>query len=112
MPKKTEGELLFEEYLSNRGVGWAYEEHRAAGESRPDYLLKVQPAVLAEIKDFAPTAVDKAIRAVGFRGTDSYSRIRDKIDKAKAKFKQHKGRGLACVLVLRNAGAFVHLSSE
>jgi len=113
-PAKTIGEQLFEDYLSGRGMGWAYEEDRSAGETRPDYRLETQPGVLVEVKDFAETDADRSFReSKGLRGVESYGRIRDKIDKAKKKFKDHRGRGLACVLVLHNSGAaLVHLRSE
>src|SRR5688500_10747707 len=56
----TSGEVLFEQYLSDRGIEFEYESGSESGGRRPDYLLKVEPRVHCEVKDFEFGPQDRA----------------------------------------------------
>lgn len=112
MPR-TAGEVLFEEYLTSRKIGWDYEESNGTRSTRPDYTLRVEPVVIVDVKDFEKNAADRMLRQIqGMIGVDPYGRIRDKIQKANEKVKAHRDRGLPCVLVLHDTSSFINFSSE
>jgi hypothetical protein len=113
---RTNGETLFEQYLTDRGITYDYEPQAPSGERRPDYRLKTDPSIHCEIKDFAFGAPDEAeMRSilagnrVGSKGPgELFRRVRDTIAKAARQLRAHKGE--PCVVVLYNSNSFVNLA--
>jgi hypothetical protein len=103
--KKTAGELLFEEYLSQRGLNFDFEKSRPKKRKKPDYtIVWGGQELLFDVKDFASRDFPEHS---GFY--DPIGPIRGKIDEAMEKFQEYKGH--SCSLVLHNDGApLVHLS--
>ena len=112
----TRGEVLFEQYLTDRNIPFAYESELDENSRRPDYLLKTEPAVHAEVKDFdfgpqerAEIDSFKKGNRVGSRGpTELFGRIRDTMAKGAKQLRAHKGK--PCVIVLYNANSSVNLA--
>lgn len=112
----TTGEGLFEQYLSDRGIAFQYESASNSGARRPDYLLKTEPRIHCEVKDFEFGPRDRAEveslkkgNRVGSKGPDQlFGRIRDTIAKAAKQLRSHKGE--PCVVILHNANSFVNLA--
>jgi hypothetical protein len=97
----TVSERVFEEYLRSRGIkDYRYEEP-VKGIAKPvDYSFNVDGVTLrCDVKEWKPT---KGINGVST--IDPYGPIRTRIDKGKAKFKEYKGRGEPCCLVLHHHG--------
>lgn len=95
---KTEGEILFEEYLNKQGIPFEFEKEFPGKRKRPDYAIVWHREILLDVKDFdQPPAAGN--RAGAF---DPYPRIREKIEQGRKKFKEYKGH--PCALVLRNLG--------
>src|SRR5688572_26399714 len=113
----TSGEVLFEQYLSDRGIAFEYESASESGGRRPDYLLKMEPRTHCEVKDFEFGPQDRAEmesfkkgNRVGSKAPDQlFGRIRDTIAKAAKQLRSHKGE--PCVVILHNANSFVNLAS-
>lgn len=100
MEGKTVSERIFEEYLSKRGLDPRYEE-RPSGITRPvDYSLELGGKTIRfDVKEWEPKGPP-----MGAGAFDPYEPIREKIQEGREKFKQYKGRGEPCVLVLYNYG--------
>ena len=101
-------ELLFEQYLSEQGLGKADHEPDFPGaRKRIDYrLLHEGKRLWFEVKEFADDLKLFAGQKPGeVRGGayDPYENIRLKIDRAKEKFREYKGE--CCSLVLFNERA-------
>jgi hypothetical protein len=113
----TSGEILFEQYLSDRGIAFEYESASESGGRRPDYLLKTEPRTHCEVKDLELGPQDRAEmesfkkgNRVGSKGPDQlFGRIRDTIAKAAKQLRSHKGE--PCAVILYNANSFVNLAS-
>ncbi len=106
---RTQGEILFEQYLASQSLPFEFEKEQAGKSRRPDYAIEWRGStVLLDVKDFdAPTEMVK-----GFSGAfDPYPRIREKIEQGRDKFKQFKD--VCCALVLCNLGnPFVRLQDS
>ena len=98
MAGKTVSERAFEEYLSRHGLVARYEELPAGITMPCDYSLDLGGKTIRfDVKEWEsqpPTS--------GY--FDPYAPIRQKIQAGKKKFKQYKGRGEPCVLVLCHFG--------
>jgi hypothetical protein len=111
---KTQGEILFEQYLADRGLAFDYEADE--GGRRPDYRLHTEPAVYCEVKDFEFGPADRAEmdgyhrgNRVGSKGPDAlYGRIRDTLGKAAKQLRVAKGS--PCAAVLYNAGSLLNFA--
>ena len=102
---RTEGERLFEEYLTSRRLqNFEYERSFRRKSKRPDYTLTVcLRKYLFDVKDFKTVATSSG-------RYDPYRPVREKINQASKKFKEFKQ--WPCSLVLYNrGGALVHLMS-
>lgn len=85
----TRGEVLFEQYLTGRNIPYSYESESDENSRRPDYILKTEPAVHAEVKDFDFGPQERAEidsfnkgNRVGSRGpTELFGRTRDTMAK-------------------------------
>jgi hypothetical protein len=96
---RTKGEILFERYLESQGLPFEFEKEHAGKSKRPDYTIEWDgQTVVFDVKDFDPPETFPK----GFGAYDPYSRIREKIEQARDKFKEYKDR--CCGLVLHNAG--------
>jgi hypothetical protein len=96
---QTHGEILFEQYLESQGLPFEFEKEHASKSKRPDYTIKWDgKTIIFDVKDFDPP--EKFPTGFGF--IDPYTRIREKIDQGRDKFKEYKE--FCCVLVLHNAG--------
>jgi len=108
-------ELLFEQYLAEQGLGKADHEPEFPGATkRVDYrLLHNGKRLWFEVKEFADDAalIDRMVPGqVGGGAYDGYKGIRNKINDAWKKFKDHDGE--CCSLVLFNERVNnVHISS-
>lgn len=100
MKEKTVSERAFREYLSKRGLDPRYEE-RPPGIKRPvDHSLELGGKTIRfDVKEWEPKGPP-----IGAGAFDPYKPIREKIEKAREKFKQYKRRGEPCVLVLWHNG--------
>jgi hypothetical protein len=98
-PRKTESEVLFEEYLNASGLTmFQFEPEMPGTAKRPDYRLVFDGACcLFEVKEFTATPED--FRR-GFGAYDPYHPIREKINAAREKF--HGLKDHCCCLVLYN----------
>jgi hypothetical protein len=109
MSERTQGELLFEEYMRSVGItNFQFEPEIPGCPQRPDYKLTHEGSVLLlDVKDFLPVADDFGVS--GFY--DPYVDIRNKIEEGRRKFKNLKD--YPCALVLFNCGKpLVDLSPE
>ena len=98
MPR-TQGELLFERYLTAQTLPFEFEKVQLGKSKRPDYTIEWQGRpVVFDVKDFDPPAGLKP----GFAQVDPYPAIREKINQACDKFREYKE--FCCALVLRNLG--------
>ncbi len=96
---QTQGEILFEEYLKEQNLPFEFEKEYPGKSKRPDYTIEWNgKAVIFEVKDIDPLEKFPA----GFGYFDPYTRIREKIEQGRDKFKQYKE--FCCGLVLHNAG--------
>jgi hypothetical protein len=96
---RTQGEILFEQYLSAQGLSFEFEKEHIGKSQRPDYTINWRGAtVVFDVKDFDPPEKFPT----GFGAFDPYPRVREKIDQGRKKFKQYKE--FCCGLVLRNLG--------
>jgi hypothetical protein len=95
---RTEGEKLFELYLASQHLRFEFEQEYAGKSQRPDYSLEWNSKpVLLDVKDF-----DSPARRPQGGAFDPYTRIREKIDQGRKKFKQFKDT--CCALLLCNLG--------
>ena len=106
MNSKTEGELLFEEYLATQQMVAKYEPSHSHTNRRPDFVIDhpIAGDLIVEVKDIyvAPPR--------GFGVLDMYGPIRSHIHAAREQFKPFKD--YICILVLTAAeGSFIDLSS-
>jgi hypothetical protein len=109
MSKRTQGELLFEEYLRSVGITeFDFEPDIPGCPQKPDYrLVHEGSTLLLDVKDFVPEAEDFGVCGA----YDPYVDIRGKIAKGRQKFKNLKD--YPCALVLYNCGKpLVDLSPE
>ncbi len=99
LAKRNVSELVFEDYLAERGLGVPEHEPAIPGKSKKvDYrLLYHGSALWFEVKEFAE---DPKFFATKFGTFDPYVPIRNKINKASNKFKEYGGE--CCSLVLYN----------
>ncbi len=98
---RTAGELLFERYLRSQDLAFDFEKEHAGKSQRPDYSIEWRGSpILLDVKDF--DIPDEVLK--GFSGGffDPYTRIREKIEQGRDKFKQFKE--VCCALVLCNLG--------
>jgi hypothetical protein len=96
---KTHSEELFETYLSQRGIAFEFEPEILGVPERPDYLIHWNGAsVLLDAKEFQATGEDFALRPGAFL---PFTRIREKIEAGRTKFKNLKDR--CCALVVHNS---------
>lgn len=104
MSLRTKGEALFEEYLVSRGLQFDFEPVIPGKRKRPDYFVKLEDlTVVFEVKDFQES--NEILLGVG--AFDPYPKIRERIDRAKKKFREYKA--FPCALVLFNPGATLAL---
>lgn len=91
---RTRGERLFERYLWLQGItSYRFEADQTGKTARPDYTVQIDDRKhIFEVKDFTPTDL------IGGGAYNPYSRIRQKIDSARKKFKEYKE--WPCCLVL------------
>ncbi len=104
--KKTEGEILFEEYLTQNALPFEYEPK--IGLKCPDYLVKASQNLIVEVKDLALSDFDKQInkelRAYGKAqwsksgSKEFYGRMRRKMNEAHDQLKNCAMH--PCVIVL------------
>jgi len=103
---RTEGEVLFAQYLSSEGIAFDFEQPQESKSRRPDYLITWHGTkCFFDVKDFAPFRP-----ALGIMAFDPYKAIREKISQGRRKFKEYKSH--CCGLVLHNLGnPFVDLET-
>lgn len=95
---RTAGEKAFEDYLATQHLSFEFEKEYDGKSKRPDYTINWQNLpVVFDVKDF-----DAPARVMSFGAFDPYTKIREKIDQGRDKFKQFKE--FCCGLVLYNAG--------
>jgi hypothetical protein len=92
----TTGELLFQDYLEAMQYSYGFERAFPGKSKRPDYTVTKNGVFLFDVKDFAPCNI------LGFGAYDPYSRIREKIEEGRRKFKEYKE--FPCSIVLWNNG--------
>lgn len=96
---RTEGEVLFEQYLTCQGLPFEFEQEHTGKSKRADYTIHWDDTLcLFDVKDFEPPPDAQS----GGGAFDPYPRIREKIDQGRDKFKEYKD--FCCALVLRNLG--------
>ena len=96
---RTQGEIAFEKYLTFHDIPFEFEKEHAGKSKRPDYTIEWEgQTVVFDVKDFDPP---DSIQ-MGFRQSDPYPPIREKIGQGRKKFKEFKE--YCCSLVLYNAG--------
>jgi hypothetical protein len=101
--KHTIGEQLFEEYLRSQSLSFSFEQLPPGKTRPPDYTVKHNLRdLLFEVKDFAEDDLPDGTSDGAY---DPYERIRKKISKATAKFKEYES--WPCCLVLYNGGALL-----
>jgi hypothetical protein len=102
----TVGEQLFEKYLNEMRYAFEFEKEYEGKKKRPDYTItKDGSKSLFDAKDFDPMRP-----APEFSQFDPYSRLRQRIDDGRKKFKEFKE--FPCCIVLRNTGnVFVDLET-
>jgi hypothetical protein len=95
---RTQGEILFEQYLATQRLEFEFEKTYPGKSKRPDYTIEWndQP-VIFDVKDFDPP--ENLPRSGAY---DPYIGIREKINQGRDKFKEYKE--FQCGLVLRNLG--------
>ena len=95
---RTQGEILFEQYLATQRLEFEFEKTYPGKSKRPDYAIEWngQP-IIFEVKDFDPPE-----SLPGSGAYDPYIGIREKINQGRDKFKEYKE--FCCGLVLRNLG--------
>ena len=84
---KAISERLFEQYLSGRGIAFEYESTTAGKRWRPDYAIEHRRSkIVCEVKEFPrPSFIGTTA------GTfDPFPRVRRKIQKAAAQFREYK----------------------
>lgn len=97
--KRTAGEMVFEQYLSTQLVGFEFEKEYSGKTQRPDYAIVWRDqTIVLDVKDFSPP--DQLPK--GFSAFDPYTKIREKIQQGRNKFRQFKE--YCCALVLYNRG--------
>jgi hypothetical protein len=96
---KTESEKLFEDYLSRNGYDdWDFEPKFEGRARHPDYLIRAADRkFLCEVKELHKL---QPVPQRVLTGCDPYKAIRDKIEKAREKFKEY--RDWCCSLVVYN----------
>jgi hypothetical protein len=95
----TQGEILFEQYLSTQNLPFEFEKEHPGKRKRVDYTIEWNgQTVVFDVKDFDPP--EKSLTGFGY--FDPYTRIREKIEQGREKFTQYKE--YCCGLVLHNAG--------
>ena len=98
MAGRTVSEQAFEEYLSSHGLVARYEELPSGITMPCDYSLDLcGKTIRFDVKEWESQAPTSGC-------FDPYSPIRQKIQEGRKKFKQYKGRGEPCVLVLCHHG--------
>jgi hypothetical protein len=106
-PTRTQGEILFERYLTTQHLPFEFEKEHAGKSKRPDYTIEWNGnTVVLDVKDFDPPER----LPTSFGAFDPYPRIREKVEQGRDKFKEYKE--CCCALVLYNLGdPFVMLHS-
>lgn len=101
---KTEGEKLFERYLTSQGLSFEFEKEYQGKAKRPDYAIRWEDSpVLIDVKDFESPLPS------GVGAFDPYPPIREKIAQGCKKFKEYKN--FCCALALFNNNAFVMIQN-
>lgn len=106
-PKRSLGEVLFEQYLSSQGLtDWEFEKEHPGKSKRPDYTIQIDREYLFDVKEFQPQVLSAD---VGFY--EPYGGIRNKIEEGRRKFQEFKD--WPCSLILYNDGnaPLVHLTA-
>jgi hypothetical protein len=100
-PTRTEGEVLFEKYLGLQGISFDFEREYAGKSKRPDYTINWNgKTCLFDVKDFERS--DHPLEAGPV--PEIYPLIREKIDRARDKFREYKGGDFCCAVALYNRG--------
>src|SRR5581483_7467926 len=95
----TPGEILFEQYLQSQAITFEFEKQHLDKTKRPDYTKQWEnQTVILDVKDFDPP--ERGLTGFGY--FDPYTRIREKIEQGRDKFKQYKE--FCCGLILHNLG--------
>jgi hypothetical protein len=98
-PTRTRGEIIFEQYLATQHLPFEFEKGCAGKSKRPDYSIEWNgQRVVFDVKDFDPPETVPT----GMGAFDPYTRIREKIEQGRDKFKEYKE--CCCALVLYNLG--------
>jgi len=94
---RTQGEILFEQYLASQCLAFEFEKEHAGKSKRPDYTIAWHgQTIVFDVKDF-----DRPEKAPTGFVFDPYTRIRERINQGRDKFKDYKD--FCCGLVLHNA---------
>ncbi len=95
---RTEGEILFERYLWERGLSFDFEKPEEGKRKIPDYSIDWHgEKCFLDVKDFERRCIPEESSAF-----DPYPPIREKILQGRKKFKEYREH--CCALVLRNLG--------
>jgi hypothetical protein len=96
VPDQNRSELLLEDYFRHQSMKFDHHKPYPGKSKLVDYTVYWQgKEYLFEVKEFAPTEMPTTIMAF-----DPYPKIRERIDRARQKFKEYDG--FPCSLVLRN----------
>jgi hypothetical protein len=103
----TESERAFQRYMDNRRIAWEFEPEVPGRSKRPDYRIRHEgEEIFLDVKEFAATRPPSTGAYIATGGAyDKYSKIREKINAGKRKFKEYKE--YSCSLVLFDCGAFL-----
>lgn len=102
---KPEGEIVFERYLTENGLGWEYEP--LIGSKHPDYLVHGKVKVLCEVEDFAGSDHERQVLAQIKAGAsqagvwDPIGYVNNAIRSAAKQLRPGKGE-YPCVAILYN----------
>lgn len=100
---RTIGESQFEKYLDSIKYSYAFEKEFPGKLKRPDYTVtKNRVVVVCDVKDFSPLLP----RSRGIQQIELYSRIRQRIDDGRKKFREFK-EFPCCVVLQNNENRFV-----
>jgi hypothetical protein len=105
---KTKTDLLFEDYLGQRGIRYKYEPF-GDQDKNPDYLLTIRgKTILVEIKELQETPLDRVTKASLAKGGGTFSidpgelskMLRRRIDAACRQLKPHKDKVDYCLVLI------------
>jgi len=106
---KAESERLFESYLREASLGWAYEQLAGDSERRPDYrvVLEGHPTRF-EVKQFEQDPKEEIPK--GAFTYDPYPPLRKKIGEAAKQLHALKGKEACCVVLFNKDRLLIDLS--